>query len=100
MLKLSVLTLLTLCVGLSQAASRHKRQESTSSNLEINTFQDWVGPRRKVDLIFVLDRSKGMGKERFYLEEKALVKQLIMEYCTLHDWYVHVAGMSAELLTC
>lgn len=92
---LTVFILATLLVEFSQGALTHRvkrEDESSSAILEINTFIDYVGPRRKVDLIFVLDRSKGIGKERFYLEERTLAKQLIMRYCTLHEWYVQIAG--------
>jgi len=76
------------------AACRHVRTKRSSTPLEITSFIDLVGPRLQVDLILVLDRSKGVNMERFYLESKVISERLVSQYATVHPWYVRVATIT------
>lgn len=91
-----VMLLLVFClnVGMARDIIRSSGRSKRSGTLEIRSFIDTVGPRLQVDLIMVLDRSKGVNMERFYLEAKVISERLVRQYATVHPWYVRVAAIT------
>ena len=43
------------------------------------------------DLVILMDRSQGMGRNYFYLQEKAIVSALLRQYAVLHPDYTRLA---------
>ena len=87
------------------AHSRHKRQDNVG-NEEENTLEEvfnmtqFVGVMRsndKIDLVVIMDRSWGMGKRDFYLQQKKLVRSIINQYTILHPDYDHLAIVTFAL---
>ena len=77
--------------------SREKRQSNGTE--EKFNMEDFVAVMKYdvVDVVIVLDRSWGMGKRDFYLQQKKLARSIINQYTTLHPQYTHLAVVTFAL---
>ena len=80
--------------------SRQKRQDNvTQEEKEKFSMSEFVRHMQHnfIDLVIVIDRSWGMGKRDFYLQEKKLARSIINQYTTLHIHYTHLAVVTFAL---
>ena len=78
--------------------SRQKRQNNVTQEEKFD-MTDFVRHMQHniIDLVIILDRSWGMGKRDFYLQERKLARSIINQYVTLHPQYTHLAVITFAL---
>ena len=78
--------------------SRQKREENETleETFDMKEFVN-IMKRNVVDLVVILDRSWGMGKRDFYLQQKKLLRSIINQYTILHPNYMHLAIITFAL---
>jgi hypothetical protein len=91
MLSLLLLLLASLQVDQVYSGSIHKRATHSNDTVQIQKIIDDIGGRKKVDLILVMDRSHGMSKQTFYLQQKKLVQAILKQYASLYTSYVRLS---------
>ena len=77
--------------------SREKRQSNSTE--EKFSMKDFVTIMNYdvIDLVIVMDRSWGMGKRDFYLQQKKLARSIINQYTILHPQFTHLAVVTFAL---
>ena len=80
---------LTLAVINSLLADHRLRRGLDDKDIE--DIIPMLGPREQCDLVLLIDRSRSMEMDNFYLKEKRLLERLIRQYATIAEGYVRVA---------
>ncbi len=77
---------------------RHRRQTGTAPEeaFDMRTFVH-VMRRQVIDFVVIMDRSWGMGKRDFYLQQKKLVRSIINQCTVLHPNFAHLAIVTFAL---
>lgn len=93
MLPAAILLSVVISTGSDARDIRMKREAEETAILVDDIIGD-LGPNKEIDLVLIIDRSTGMGKERFYTREKKILQALLMQYATLHQDYLRLAAIT------
>ena len=86
---LAVLTL--LCTSQASVLRRNKR---TFSDTDIDDIITMLGPQEEVDVILLVDRSRGIQIDTFYLRSLRLLERIVRQYTTVSSQYAHIAAIT------
>ena len=64
------------------------------SNTDIDDVITMLGPQQEVDLVLLVDRSRGMQMDTFYLRELRLLERIVRQYAAVSERYVRIAGVT------
>ena len=82
----SLVVLFSLLSCLQPTAS-----ESSTIKLMIGDFVKDVEPNKLVDLVLIIDRSTGLGEERFIMELSKLTGAVLRQYAVIHPEFTRSA---------
>ena len=78
----------------SSQASVLRRDKRSLSNTDIDDVIAMLGPQQEVDLVLLVDRSRGMQMDTFYLRELRLLERIVRQYAAVSEKYVRIAGVT------
>ena len=84
---------------ISASVIRQKRQEDRDGLNQIPDIQTLLDPINEVDLIVMIDSSKGMGKSAFYTQERPVLESLVRQYALVHPDRVRIAAITFAVRT-
>ena len=84
----TALVIVTLCL---LSCFQSTASENSVVQLQIGDFANDVGPNKVVDLVMVVDRSTGMGIERFIMSLSKLAGALLQQYAVIHPDFTRTA---------
>lgn len=79
---------------LTSVGSRRVRRQSVPAWTFLADIVNMLGPRKKVDLVTVFDRSINVGKNELYYRNRPLVEALLTRYATVDPRYVRTAAVT------
>jgi len=63
----------------------------SAQTTNIDEILPMLGPRSKVDVVALLDRSQGVGKHNFYYWVQPFFRSLLLQYASVHPEFARTA---------
>ena len=83
--------LMVLCASQASVLRRNKR---TFNNKDIDDIITMLGPQEEVDIILLVDRSRGIQIDTFNLRSLRLLERIVRQYTTVSSQYAHIAAIT------